>query len=505
MSKYPNFERHSYQVQQELGKNSAGGRVTYLASRKNTRLPVVIKQFKFAQPGSNWAEYDAHQREIQMMRQLNHFGIPRYLDSFETSTGFCLVQEYKQAPSLAEENIWKAEEIKEIALAVLEILVYLQQQQPPVIHRDIKPENILVDRRSVLKVYLVDFGFARQASKNAALSSVVKGTLGFMPPEQLFNQPLTKASDLYGLGATLICLLTGTKSTDIGNLIDQDSRFNFRHLVPEVSRQFVRWLEKMVSPNPKNRYPSAAVALDALRPIRVVASNSGIEVLGSLIKEKAPAALVALSTLSLVAGVGITFGWRPPVVRHLLSTGECSACNLEQVKLEGANLVGADLAGAMLENANLESAYLVDANLKSANLESASLVDANLYGANLEGANLRNAKLKIAKLEGANLWGAKLEGANFWGAKLRGANLWGANLNGAYLGGANLDGAYLGGSNLEGANLEGVKLEDANLEGANLKGANLAGANLKGANLDGANLDGANLKRAIMPDGTVHD
>lgn len=110
------------------------------------------------------------------------------------------------------------DEIKQIALSVLEILVYLQNRIPPIIHRDIKPENILVGDQ--INVTLVDFGFARIGEGEVAISSMVKGTLGFMPPEQLFNRQLTAASDLYGLGATLICLLTGTKSTAIGNLIN---------------------------------------------------------------------------------------------------------------------------------------------------------------------------------------------------------------------------------------------------------------------------------------------
>jgi serine/threonine protein kinase len=47
-----------------------------------------------------------------------------------------------------------------------------------------------------------------------------------MPPEQMFNRQLTEASDLYSLGATLICLLTQTKSAEIGNLIDEACRIN---------------------------------------------------------------------------------------------------------------------------------------------------------------------------------------------------------------------------------------------------------------------------------------
>ncbi|HBL57360.1 MAG TPA: hypothetical protein DDZ80_01960, partial [Cyanobacteria bacterium UBA8803] len=270
MSNFPDFSPYGYQVVRELGHNRMGGRVTYLATRISSQqedVKVVIKEFQFAQMGANWAEYETHEQEIKMLRRLNHPGIPRYLDSFQTNAGFCMVQESINARSLSEPRSWTPKEIKQLALRVLEILVYLQNQTPPVIHRDIKPENILIDEQD--NVYLVDFGFARMGGGEVAMSSVIKGTLGFMPPEQLFNRQLSAASDLYGLGVTLICLLTGTKSVDVGTLIDNNYRLHFQHLVPPLQRGWLNWLEKIVEPRPQDRYPNAASAIAALKPINV--------------------------------------------------------------------------------------------------------------------------------------------------------------------------------------------------------------------------------------------
>lgn len=259
--------RQRYQVIRELGHNRAGGRVTYLATDTTTGQPVVIKQFQFAQSGSNWSGFKAYEREIQVMQGLNHSGIPRCFNSFETSKGFCMVQEYKDAQSLAVPRSFDASQIKQIALSVLEILVYLQNQSPSIIHRDIKPENILVDDH--LNVYLVDFGFARISGGQVAMSSVAAGTFGFMAPEQLYNRELSLATDLYGLGATLICLLTGIKSTAIDTLVDEDGRLAFQPLIPQLSLTFIDWLERMVQPQKKDRYSSAAKALTALQPIHL--------------------------------------------------------------------------------------------------------------------------------------------------------------------------------------------------------------------------------------------
>ncbi|MBW4421981.1 MAG: serine/threonine protein kinase [Myxacorys californica WJT36-NPBG1] len=261
MNNFPNFAQYHYQVEKELGHNRAGGRATYLATDTRTQQQIVIKQFQFAKSQS-WSDYDSYEREIQVLRELNHSGIPRYLNSVQTEDGFCMIQEYKRADSLAVPRSFDPDEVRQIAIAALEILVYLQARIPPVIHRDIKPGNLLVD--DARQVYLVDFGFARVGEGEVGVSSVVKGTLGFMPPEQLFNRQLSAASDLYGLGMTLICLLTGTKADRIGELVDISYKVSFKHLVPRLNQQWIQWLEKMVEPKMKDRFPHALAALAAV-------------------------------------------------------------------------------------------------------------------------------------------------------------------------------------------------------------------------------------------------
>ncbi len=523
MSNFPHFSNHSYQIKRELGHNRAGGRVTYLATDTNTEMPVVIKQFQFAQADTGWSEYDAIEREIQLLQQLNHPSIPCYLDSFETESGFCLVQEYKHAPSLAQPHLWTLEEIKQIAVAVLEVLVYLQQQIPPVIHRDIKPENILVEQQhDQLKVTLVDFGFATGCG-DVTSSSAVKGTVGFMPPEQLFNRQLTEASDLYSLGATLICLLTKTKTSQIGNLIDDAYRINFRKLVPHVEPRFVDWLEKMVEPNAKNRFENAAVALEALLSLDKVDIAITSQMPDSGTKFRRAAAALGITTLGFVTFV--TLGQNSQLRQEnsllsaqmqvhsataqtklqqvLLDTHQCPKCDLYGAELSGVNLGDANLKATNLGGANLENADLVNANLWKANLGYAYLGNANLENADLRGAQLGGAQLGGAQLGGANLGYAYLGSANLENADLRGANLWGADLRGAQLWeikleGANLRSAQLGGVNLRNADLGGVRLEDADLEGADLENADLEGADLEGVKLGGANLLGAYLQNADL-------
>jgi serine/threonine protein kinase len=228
---------------------------------------VVIKQFQFAK-GSGWSQFKEIEREMQVLKDLQHRGIPRYIGSIQTDDGYSIVQEFKDAQALSIPRSFDPDQIKLIAVAVLEILVYLQHRIPSIIHRDIKPENVLVDED--LNVYLIDFGFARIGGGEVAVSSVAAGTFGFMAPEQMYNKGLTEATDLYGLGAMLIALLTQTKSSRMDALIDDDGKITFQHLTPKLSMGLMKWLEKMVAPRVVDRYPNAESALTALNPIYVI-------------------------------------------------------------------------------------------------------------------------------------------------------------------------------------------------------------------------------------------
>ena len=282
----PDFAAHSYQVIKELGHNLEGGRFTYLAKRLADNTQVVIKQFQFSK-SAGWDGFRAIEREIQSLQGLNHRGIPKYLDKFETDNGYCLVTEYFPADTLAVGRSFTPDQIKQIAVQLLEILVYLQERMPPVIHRDVKPENILVDNN--LNVYLIDFGFARVGSGSVAMSSANAGTFGFMAPEQIRNLKLTNASDLYGLGLTLICLIGAIRSTDIGNYIDFSNQLDRSKIDPKLkgcSFTFMKWLDQMVAPDPSKRFTDAKTALKGLQPLYVTRYPS-VEISKSSLEFKA--------------------------------------------------------------------------------------------------------------------------------------------------------------------------------------------------------------------------
>jgi serine/threonine protein kinase len=265
MNDLPNLNQHGYQVDTQLGCNREGGRITWKGKNLLTQETVVIKQFCFAVVGSSWSAYQAYEQEIKILQKLNHQGIPKYLDSIETKDGFCLIQEYIPAISLNKYRQLTVAEVQQITLKLLEILIYLQQQNPPILHRDLQPENILLDQE--LNVYLIDFGFASLGSKEVSGSSVFKGTPGFIAPEQIFKPTL--ASDLYSLGVTVVGLLSNKSITEIQNLASTDNPYqlNLKPLLPKLNRHFISWLEKMTNAKVSQRFSNAQTARDSLLSI----------------------------------------------------------------------------------------------------------------------------------------------------------------------------------------------------------------------------------------------
>jgi len=103
----------------------------------------VIKLLSFSND-LEWDDLKLFEREAETLKSLSHPAIPRYLDYFEVNSpqlkGFALVQTYIPAKTLEEYikagRTFTKTELKYIAKSLLEILVYLHNQNPSVIHRE---------------------------------------------------------------------------------------------------------------------------------------------------------------------------------------------------------------------------------------------------------------------------------------------------------------------------------------------------------------------------------
>jgi serine/threonine protein kinase len=144
------------------------------------------------------------------------------------------------------------------SVEILDALHYLHSQNPPIIYRDLKPANIVI-RKSDKRAMIVDFGIARTITRSDDTMTVV-GTLIFSP-EELLQGKAEPRSDIYSLGGTMHCLLTG---------YIPDSAFSFDPLTevkPDINPSLEKIIMKALEMDVSDRYKDAGEMKEALLSI----------------------------------------------------------------------------------------------------------------------------------------------------------------------------------------------------------------------------------------------
>ena len=252
----------SFRIKAVLGRGTRTA--VYAAQNTQTDQSVIIKELNLSRI-SNWKELELFQREAETLSQMRHPRIPRLLDWIEKreekSLILYLISEHIEGQTLSEKLAqgWRPSqaEVWKIARQLLSILIYLQDCQPAIFHRDIKPSNILMDSQG--EIWLIDFGAVQNRFRKQNGGSTVIGSVGYMAPEQ-FSGRATEQSDLYGLAASLIKLLSGREPAD---LPFKDHQMIFEDCI-QCPSGMMFWLKKMLAPEPQERYRSAREALQAL-------------------------------------------------------------------------------------------------------------------------------------------------------------------------------------------------------------------------------------------------
>ncbi|WP_437315439.1 serine/threonine protein kinase [Sorangium sp. So ce385] len=248
-----------YVVTRALGEGAQGH--TLEAVDKRLGKLVAIKRFQI-RGASSWKGVELAEREARVLASLSHPSLPAYLDHFEEDGALFLVMEKIEGESLGAMRRRRAvlgrDEIVRFLRDASGVLDYLHGRAPPVIHRDIKPNNVI--RRPDGSFAIVDFGAVRDRLRPEGGSTVV-GTFGYMAPEQFQGRALP-ASDVYAVGATALCLLTGEEPENLphrGLAIDVAAALGGR-----ADPGLVRALSAMLEPDPERRAARIAPLLAAL-------------------------------------------------------------------------------------------------------------------------------------------------------------------------------------------------------------------------------------------------
>jgi serine/threonine protein kinase len=181
-----------------------------------------------------------------------------------------------------------------------------------IVHRDVSPQNILIGRTGTVKI--ADFGIAKvTASAPGRHTGGIKGKLGYMAPEQANAQPLDARADVYAVGVILYELLagvrafTGKSETEILMKVLRGDVAPLASRALELPADLVAVVDRLMAFERERRFPSAAVAGEALRACRCFPAD-GTGELARLMTTVLPATPIGLGSMHPVLE-----SWAPPL------------------------------------------------------------------------------------------------------------------------------------------------------------------------------------------------
>lgn len=275
--------RDRFELRGQLGEGAQG--VTWLGHDRQSGQTVAIKEFSVRKAQSLKA-MELFEREAATLRDIEHPGIPRWVDDFvvehDRDVAMYLVQEYIEGDALPMRTRWTDADVGRVCADLCDVLAYLHERRPPVIHRDIKPSNVML--RPDGRLVLIDFGAVKSAvdASGALGGSTVAGTFGYMAPEQL-RGVASPSSDLYSVGALAVALLSGR---DASELIDLAQPGGWARALP-MSPAMRRVLERLLELDQSARCDDAREAAALFRGVaqeqpRVPAERHDASVAGSV-------------------------------------------------------------------------------------------------------------------------------------------------------------------------------------------------------------------------------
>ena len=199
-----------YRIVRHLGDGGMGA--VYLATDELLGEDVALK-LAFAVTHNPEGGRERQRREVSLARRVTHPNVARVFDlgvsggllyiTMEHVPGVSLRTRLKEGPLVTDEIVAVSHQVASALAAA---------HDAGVVHLDLKPSNVVIVDGAVTRAVLVDFGVSRALGERATGA----GTLDYMAPEQLGDEAIGGAADVYALGLVLFELLTGERPFGTG-------------------------------------------------------------------------------------------------------------------------------------------------------------------------------------------------------------------------------------------------------------------------------------------------
>jgi tetratricopeptide (TPR) repeat protein len=210
------------------------------------------------------------QREVAALVRLRHPAIIRYIAHGTTATGSSyLAMQWVSGEDLRtrlKRTRLTLPETIAVATRLASALVHTHAEG--LMHRDVKPANVLLPDGELEAAILIDFGLARGGDDELTQAGTLVGTPGFLAPEQIRNEAVLPAGDVFSLGCLIYLGLAGTSPFAASNATAVLARVLFEEPVPvaslaEVPPALAELVDAMIQKKPGAR-PSMQRVHDVL-------------------------------------------------------------------------------------------------------------------------------------------------------------------------------------------------------------------------------------------------
>lgn len=220
-------------------------------------------------------------REAQALKKLNHPNIVPFYGLYQEDDLYFLLELFIEGPNLKD----ILSRLSNRMMPIVDTLIVMKPlcsalgyaHMNDVVHCDIKPGNVMVDRGGM--IYLTDFGIARH-SDSSVTTNAGAGTAAYMAPEQILEDPLSSATDVYAMGIMVYEMLAGRrpfrgddeKIINTGRTTEERLRNAHLRIEPPDPRRFgadlsdeqVQVILKALNKRPNDRYQTPQEFFEAL-------------------------------------------------------------------------------------------------------------------------------------------------------------------------------------------------------------------------------------------------